>query len=66
MVEPLSATFIPMSTTTLAALIGFRAMSLGKLTIMGDLGNVMSLGVLATMCTAITLVPALLIISEKI
>jgi hypothetical protein len=63
--KALSNTFIPMSTTTLAALIGFRAMSLGKLTIMGDLGTVMSLGVLACMGTALTLVPSLLIISEK-
>ncbi len=62
----LSAVIGPMSTTTLAALIGFRAMSLGTLKMMGDLGTVMSLGVLASMMAAITLVPSLLMISEKI
>ncbi|RMF90400.1 MAG: RND family transporter, partial [Methanobacteriota archaeon] len=62
----LSAVIAPMSTTTIAALIGFRAMSLGTLKMMGDLGTVMSLGVLASMVAAITLVPSLLMISEKI
>jgi hypothetical protein len=66
LVRTLSNTFTPMGTTTLAALIGFRAMSLGRLTIMGDLGNVMSLGVLTCMGTALMLVPSLIIINEKI
>jgi len=62
----LSSVMRPMSTTALAALIGFRAMSLGELTMMRELGNVMSLGVLTSMIAAITLVPSLLIIMEKI
>jgi hypothetical protein len=66
LVKTLSSTFRPMATTTLAALIGFRAMSLGQLTIMSDLGNVMSLGVLACAFTAFMLVPSLLMITEKV
>jgi len=56
----------PMSTTTLSALVGFQAMSLGELTMMADLGKVMSLGVLSSMLAAITLVPSLLMLTEKI
>lgn len=66
LVKTLSSTFRPMATTTLAALIGFRAMSLGQLTIMSDLGNVMSLGVLACAFTAFMIVPSLLMITEKV
>ncbi len=66
LVKTLSSTFRPMATTTLAALIGFRAMSLGQLTMMSDLGNVMSLGVLACAFTAFMLVPSLLMITEKV
>lgn len=62
----LSNVIAPMGTTTLAALIGFQAMSLGTLKIMEQLGRVMSLGVLTSMVAAITLVPALIIIGEKI
>lgn len=64
-VNTLGVVFVPMSITTLAALIGFRALSLGKLTIMADLGTVMSLGVVACMFAAMTVVPSLLIIGER-
>ncbi len=64
--KTLSKVIAPMGTTTLAALIGFRAMSLGELTVMAELGNAMSLGVLACMATAVTLVPSLLIIGENL
>ena len=53
-----------MLTTTLAALIGFQAMSLGKLTFLGDMGTIMSYGVAASMVAAITIVPALIIIID--
>ena len=62
----ISGVILPMSTTTIAALVGFQVMSLGKLTIMADLGRVMSLGVLTSMIAAITFVPSMLIIFEKI
>ncbi|MCZ7381367.1 MAG: MMPL family transporter [Candidatus Methanoperedens sp.] len=64
MAMTLNNVIIPMSTTTLAALIGFQAMSLGKLTFLGDMGTIMSYGVAASMVAAITVVPALIIIID--
>ncbi len=64
MAMTLNNVIIPMSTTTLAALIGFQAMSLGKLTFLGDMGTIMSYGVAASMVAAITIVPALVIIID--
>jgi predicted RND superfamily exporter protein len=60
----LSKVIIPMLTTALAALIGFRAMSLGKLTFLADMGTMMSYGVAACMVAAITVVPALIVIFD--
>ncbi len=65
MEETLRRVFLPMFTTTLAALIGFRAMSMGDLTIMEELGDIMSYGVTACFLAAITVVPAVTIIGEK-
>jgi predicted RND superfamily exporter protein len=62
----LNNVIVPMSTTTLAALIGFQAMSLGKLTFLGDMGTIMSYGVAASMVAAITIVPAIMIIIDNI
>ncbi len=56
---------VPMSTTTLAALIGFQAMSLGKLTFLADMGTIMAYGVVASMLAAITVVPALIVIIDN-
>ncbi len=64
MAVTLNNVIIPMLTTTLAALIGFQAMSLGKLTFLGDMGTIMSYGVAASMAAAITVVPALVIIID--
>jgi predicted RND superfamily exporter protein len=64
MAVTLNNVIIPMFTTTLAALIGFQAMSLGKLTFLGDMGTIMSYGVAASMVAAITIVPALIIIID--
>lgn len=66
MAVTLNNVIIPMLTTTLAALIGFQAMSLGKLTFLGDMGTIMSYGVAASMVAAITIVPALVIIIDTI
>ncbi len=65
MAVSLNNVIIPMSTTTLAALIGFQAMSLGKLTFLGDMGTIMSYGVAASMFAAVTVVPALMIIVDN-
>jgi len=62
----LNNVIMPMATTTLAALIGFKAMSMGQLTLMAELGTMMSYGITACFFAAITVVPALLVILEKI
>ncbi|MBI4361253.1 MMPL family transporter [Candidatus Micrarchaeota archaeon] len=62
----LSHVLIPMTTTTLAAAIGFAAMNLGTLTMMGQLGQMMAYGVTASFLAAITAVPALTIIEARI
>jgi len=56
----------PMAITTLAALIGFQAMYFAQLRFMQDLGTVMSLGVLTSMGSAVTFVPSVLILTEKL
>lgn len=61
----LGEVIIPMSTTTLAALIGFQAMSMGRLTFLGDMGTIMSYGVAASMLAAVTAVPALILIADQ-
>ena len=66
MTVTLNNVIVPMFTTTLAALIGFQAMSLGKLTFLGDMGTMMSYGVAASMAAAITSVPSLIIIIDNI
>ncbi|KCZ73085.1 putative RND superfamily exporter [Candidatus Methanoperedens nitroreducens] len=62
----LNSVIMPMSTTAIAALIGFQAMSLGKLTFLADMGTMMSYGVVASMAAAITVVPALILIFDTI
>lgn len=64
-VVTLSNVFVPMLTTTLAALIGFRAMALGELTMLADMGNIMSYGVAACFIAAVTMLPALLVLGER-
>lgn len=65
MSNTLNGILIPILTTTLACLIGFRAMGLGELSMMAEMGNIMSYGVAFSMLAAITIVPALLVIFTK-
>ncbi len=65
MTVSLNNVIVPMSTTTLAALIGFRAMALGKLTFLADMGTIMAYGVVASMFAAVTVVPALIVIIDS-
>ncbi|RZN13994.1 MAG: hypothetical protein EF812_06565 [Methanosarcinales archaeon] len=57
---------MPMFITTLAALIGFQAMSMGQLTFMGAMGTMMSYGVAACMVAAITAVPSFILIADTL
>jgi predicted RND superfamily exporter protein len=61
----LNNVMIPMATTTIAALIGFKAMSMGELTFLGEMGKIMSYGVTACFLVAITLIPAILVSYEN-
>jgi uncharacterized protein len=61
----MQSVLLPMFTTTVAALIGFQAMSLGDLTILQELGEIMSYGVFFCFLSAITIVPVISIIGEN-
>ena len=65
MEETITNIFFPMSITTLAALIGFRAMSLGQLKIMADLGTIMSFGVAGCFLAAMSIVPSIMVLLER-
>jgi uncharacterized protein len=58
--------FMPMTTTTIAALIGFKAMSMGELTFLAELAQVMSYGILFCFLAALTVIPPIAIIGEEI
>ncbi|MGM5482537.1 MAG: MMPL family transporter [Nanobdellota archaeon] len=66
MVKTLRNVLNPMFTTTLAALIGFQAMSMGNLSVMQELGTMMSFGVTACFLAAISVVPVISILAERI
>lgn len=61
----LEAVVFPMLITTLAAIIGFKAMSMGQLQILADMGNMMMYGVVFCFLVAITIIPVLVIYVEK-
>ena len=65
MQNTLSNVFIPMLTTTIAAFIGFQAMTLGQFAVIGELGKIMSIGVVYCFLAAVTIVPAVLVLYEK-
>lgn len=66
MFNSLNMVVYPMFTTTLAAIIGFQSMSLGQLSIMKDMGTIMTYGVIFCFFAALTVVPALTIFIEKL
>jgi len=63
--ETLRGVALPISTTTASALIGFQAMTMGKLTILSDLAKMMSLGIVCCMFAALTVIPSFLILGER-
>lgn len=62
----LNAVFMPMATTTIAALIGFKAMSMGDLTVLSELATMMGYGVLACFLAAVSIIPVIAIIGENL
>ena len=65
MVDTLKNVFYPMTITTLAAVIGFKCLSLGKLPVMKDMGTMMATGVVFCAIAALTVVPAVLVLLER-
>jgi len=65
MEETITNIFFPISITTISALVGFRAMSLGELKIMAELGVIMSFGVAGCMLAAVTIIPSLLVLTTR-
>jgi len=62
MVDTLKNVFYPMTITTLAAVIGFKCLSLGKLPVMKDM---VATGVVFCAIAALTVVPAVLVLLER-
>ena len=62
MVNTISHVFYPMTITTIAAMIGFKTLALGKLPMMVDMGTMMATGVVFCMVAALTVVPAILVL----
>lgn len=61
----LANTIRPMIITVISTLVGFSALSLGKITALGALGRMMSVGILMCFFAAVTVIPTILIINEK-
>lgn len=65
MKNTLKYTLYPMVVTMIAAVIGFKSMTLGELKIMENLGNTLILGMVSSMIVAVTLVAGLIVLFEK-
>ena len=65
MVNTLCNVLYPMAITTLAAVIGFKCLALGKLPVMNEMGTMMAMGVVFCMLAALTVVPAFLVFSTR-
>jgi len=65
MVNTISHVFYPMTITTIAAMIGFKTLALGKLPMMVDMGTMMATGVVFCMVAALTVVPAILVLLTR-
>ncbi|MCB9359421.1 MMPL family transporter [Candidatus Woesearchaeota archaeon] len=62
----LNKTIFPMFITTIAAVIGFASMSMGQLTILKSIGDMMTYGVVFCYLAAITFVPSVILVLEDI
>ena len=65
MIDTIKNVFYPMTITTLAAVIGFKCLALGKLPVMADMGTMMATGVVFCAIAALTVVPAVLVLLER-
>jgi predicted RND superfamily exporter protein len=65
MVTTINNVFYPMTITTIAAVVGFKCLALGKLPLMVDMGTMMATGVVFCMVAALTVVPAVLVLLTR-
>lgn len=65
MENTLNGVISPILITTLSCLIGFKAMGLGELSMMKDIGDILSYGILFCMLAALTIVPSILVLLTK-
>lgn len=63
--ETLKGVLSPMSVALVAALIGFSALSAGRITFLGELGTVLSLTTFFAYVGAVTLIPAAMVIYDR-
>lgn len=64
--KTLPRVIVPMTISMIAIILGFKALSLGSLKFVGELGDVMALGVFMSYVAAITVIPAVLVILNTI
>jgi hypothetical protein len=65
MENTLNGVISPILITTISCLIGFKAMGLGELSMMKEIGNILSYGILFCMLASLTIVPSILLILTK-
>lgn len=58
-------TFVPMITTTVAILAGFKALGFGQLTLLAKMGDMLGLGILMCFIVAMTVLPATILFLEN-
>ncbi len=66
MVNTLTNVFYPMTITTIAAVIAFLCLALGELPMLIDMGKMLAVGVVRCMVAALTIVPAFLVLLERV
>jgi hypothetical protein len=65
MEKTLNGVISPILITTISCLIGFRAMSLGELRMMKEIGDILIYGILFCMVASLTIVPSILVLLTK-
>ena len=61
----LKQVMVPMITTTIAILAGFKALSFGQLSMLAKMGDMLGIGVLMCFIVAMTVLPGVLMLLEK-
>jgi predicted RND superfamily exporter protein len=65
MENTLNGVISPILITTISCLIGFKAMGLGELSMMKEIGDILSYGILFCMLASLTIVPSILLLLTR-